>query len=270
MRNRFFNQYNTASEQNVLEELIIESIKVYGIDAYYLPKTLVNLDLLYKEDTSLLYDDALPLELYLKTFDGYAGQNDFISKFGLQIDESMTFTIAKKRFLQTLQPKLMTEYSYNLIHEDASGFVQDVEGGYDYSTYVRPLEGDLIWFPFTNDLFEIKFVEVIETLFQLGKLYTFELRCDKYEYTSDRLDTGDQEIDSIEEEFSLSNEFMPKMLLEDETQLLNENGTYIIEEGDNIKEQNQGSQNEFIQNNIGKDDILDFSEKNLFAETRTF
>ena len=171
MRNRFFNQYSTASEQNVLEDLIIESIKVYGIDAYYLPRTHVNLDLLYKEDTSLLYDDALPLEVYLKTYDGYLGQNDFISKFGLQIDESMTFTVAKKRFLQVLQPKLMTEYSYNLINEDGDGLVQ--EGGYDYSTYIRPLEGDLIWFPFTNDLFEIKFVEVIETLFLLGKVYTF-------------------------------------------------------------------------------------------------
>ena len=268
MRNRFFNQYSTASEQNVLEDLIIESIKVYGIDAYYLPRTHVNLDLLYKEDTSLLYDDALPLEVYLKTYDGYLGQNDFISKFGLQIDESMTFTLAKKRFLQVLQPKLMTEYSYNLINEDGDGLVQ--EGGYDYSTYIRPLEGDLIWFPFTNDLFEIKFVEVIETLFQLGKLYTFELRCDKYDYTSDRLDTGVESIDAIEDEFSLSNEFMPKMLLEDENQLLNEDGTYFIEEGNVIQAQNEGAQNEFIQNKVGEDDILDFSEKNPFAETRIF
>ena len=268
MRNRFFNQYSTASEQNVLEDLIIESIKVYGIDAYYLPRTHVNLDLLYKEDTSLLYDDALPLEVYLKTYDGYLGQNDFISKFGLQIDESMTFTLAKKRFLQVLQPKLMTEYSYNLINEDGDGLVQ--EGGYDYSTYIRPLEGDLIWFPFTNDLFEIKFVEVIETLFQLGKLYTFELRCDKYDYTSDRLDTGVESIDAIEDEFSLSNEFMPKMLLEDENQLLNEDGTYIMEEGSHIQAQNEGAQNEFIQNKVGEDDILDFSEKNPFAETRIF
>ena len=268
MRNRFFNQYTTASEQNVLEDLIIESIKVYGIDAYYLPRTHVNLDLLYKEDTSLLYDDALPLEIYLKTYDGYLGQNDFISKFGLQIDESMTFTLAKKRFLQVLQPKLMTEYSYNLINEDGDGLVQ--EGGYDYSSYIRPLEGDLIWFPFTNDLFEIKFVEVIETLFQLGKLYTFELRCDKYDYTSDRLDTGVESIDAIEDEFSLSNEFMPKMLLEDENQLLNEDGTYFIEEGNVIQAQNEGAQNEFIQNKVGEDDILDFSEKNPFAETRIF
>jgi hypothetical protein len=268
MRNRFFNQYSTASEQNVLEDLIIESIKVYGIDAYYLPRTHVNLDLLYKEDTSLLYDDALPLEIYLKTFDGYLGQNDFISKFGLQIDESMTFTIAKKRFLQVLEPKVMTEYSYNLINEDGDGLVQ--EGGYDYSSYIRPLEGDLIWFPFTNDLFEIKFVEVIETLFQLGKLYTFELRCDKYEYTSDRLDTEVETIDQFEEDFSVSTDNLSRMLLEDETQLLNEDGTVFIEEGNNVQSKDAASQNEFIQSQIGDEDILDFSEKNPFAETRIF
>jgi hypothetical protein len=270
MRNRFFNQYSTASEQNVLEDLIIESIKVYGIDAYYLPKTFVNLDLLYKEDTSLIYDDALPLELHLKTFDGYLGQNDFISKFGLQIDESMTFTLAKKRFLQVLQPKLMTEHSYNLINEDGTGLVQDVEGGYDYSTYIRPLEGDLIWFPFTNDLFEIKFVEIIETLFQLGKLYTFELRCDKYEYTSDKLETGLDEIDQIEDIFSVATDNFPTMLLEDDTQLLNEDGTIFLQEGNNVQSKDAGAQNEFIQSQIGDEDILDFSEKNPFAQTRIF
>jgi hypothetical protein len=162
----------------------------------------------------------------------------------------------------------MTEYSYNLINEDGDGLVQ--EGGYDYSSYIRPLEGDLIWFPFTNDLFEIKFVEVIETIFQLGKLYTFELRCDKYEYTSDRLDTDIAAIDQIEEDFSVATDNLPRMLLEDETQLLNEDGTVFIEEGNNIQSKDAAAQNEFIQSQIGDEDILDFSEKNPFAETRIF
>jgi hypothetical protein len=268
MRNRYFNQYTTASEQNVLEDLIIESIKIYGIDAYYLPRTHVNLDLLYKEDTSLFFDDALELEVYLKTYDGYLGQNDFISKFGLQIDEQLTFSIAKKRFSQILQPKLMTEYGYNLLLQDGDGIVQ--EGGFDYSTYIRPLEGDLLWFPFTNDLFEIKFVEVIETLFQLGKLYTYELRCAKYEYTSDKIDTGIETIDGFETEFSLASDNLPKMLLEDEDQVLAEDGGYIMQEGENVQDIDTGAQNEFIQNQINDDDILDFSEKNPFSEVRVF
>ena len=107
MRNRYFNQYGTASEQNILEDLIIESMKMYGINAYYLPRTHVNLDMLFKEDASMKFDDAIEIEMYLKTYDGYMGQNDFISKFGLQVDESLTFTVAKKRFSQILQPKLI-------------------------------------------------------------------------------------------------------------------------------------------------------------------
>lgn len=268
MRNRYFNQYTTSSEQNLLEDLIIESIKIYGIDAFYLPKTLVNLDLLYKEDTSMLFEDALPVEIYLKTYDGYLGQNDFISKFGLQIDEQMTFTIAKKRFSQILQPKLMTEYGYNLLLQDGDGIVQ--ESGYDYSSYVRPLEGDLLWFPFTNDLFEVKFVELIETIFQLGKLYTYELRCAKYEYTSDRIDTDIAEIDAFETDFSLSSDNLNKMLLEDENQILAEDDGYIMEEGNNIQSKDTAAQNEFIQNQINDDDIIDFSEKNPFSEVRVF
>jgi hypothetical protein len=269
MRNRFFNQYSeVAGEQSLLEDLIIESIKIYGIDAYYLPKTYVNLDLLYKEDTSLLYDDALPLEVYLKTYDGYLGQNDFISKFGLQIDESLTFTIAKKRFNQVLKPALMTEYSYNLLTE--AGELLTQEGGYDYSTLIRPNEGDLIFFPMTNDLFEIKFVEVIETLFQLGKLYTYELRCDKYEYTSDKFNTDVAIVDNIETDFSLDSTNLDNLLLEDEFMLLNEDSSIVMMEGAIIEQKNAGAQNEFIQTKIVDDDILDFSEKNPFTKTRVF
>jgi hypothetical protein len=268
MRNRFYNQYSTSGEQNLLENLIIESIKIYGLDGFYLPRTHVNLDLLYKEDASTMFDDALELEMYLKTYDGYMGQNDFLSKFGLQIDESLTFTIAKRRFDQILQPKIATEIGYNIIHEDGHGLVK--EGGYDYTQYIRPLEGDLIYFPLTKDLFEIKFVEVIETLFQLGKLYTYELRCDKYEYTSDKFDTDIAEIDQIETDFSLSSDNLPKMLLEDDNQLLSESGDYIMQEGDLIQSKDAGAQNEFIQNKILDDDILDFSEKNPFSKTRIF
>ena len=215
MRNRFFNQYGTATEQNVLEDLIIESLKIYGINGYYLPRTHVNLDMLFKEDASMKFDDALEIEMYLKTYDGYMGQNDFISKFGLQIDESLTFTIAQKRFSQILQPKLMTEYSYNFKLEDGNMLRQEIDYDQDYTGYIRPKEGDLIWFPFTKDLFEVKFVEVIETLFQLGKLYTYELRCDKYEYSSEVLNTDNADVDQLETDYSQSTSNVPRTLAED-------------------------------------------------------
>lgn len=270
MRNRFFNQYGTATEQNVLEDLIIESLKIYGINAYYLPRTHVNLDMLFKEDASMKFDDSLEIEMYLKTYDGYMGQNDFISKFGLQIDESLTFTVAKKRFSQILQPKLMTEYSYNFKLEDGDLLRQEIDYDQDYTGYIRPKEGDLIWFPFTRDLFEIKFVEVIETLFQLGKLYTYELRCDKYEYSSEVLDTGNTDVDQLETDYSLSTSNVPRTLMEDGDVLLAEDGGYIMEESNMVDERDDSAQNDYITGRINDDDILDFSEKNPFAETRVW
>jgi hypothetical protein len=270
MRNRFFNQYGTTSEQNVLEDLIIESMKIYGINVYYLPRTHVNLDMLFKEDASMKFDDAIEIEMYLKTYDGYMGQNDFISKFGLQIDESLTFTVSQKRFRQTLQPKLMTEYSYNLKLEDNNLLRQELNYDQDYTGYIRPKEGDLVWFSLTKDLFEIKFVEDIETLFQLGKLYTYELRCDKYEYTSNILDTGESEIDNLETEFSQATSNAPKTLLEDSNILLAEDGGYLMEESNMIEEKDNTAQNDYLTGRIHDDDILDFSEKNPFTETRVW
>jgi hypothetical protein len=268
-RNRYFNQYTqVASEQTLVEDLIIESIKIYGHDVYYLPRTHVNLDLLYKEDASVLFDDALQLEVYLKTYDGYLGQNDFISKFGLQVDESLTFTVSQKRFKQILQSMIMTEYNYNIKLEDGNLLV--TEGSYDYSTMIRPREGDLIWFPMTKDLFEVKFVEPIEVLFQLGKLYTYELRCDKYEYSSEKLDTDVAEIDQIETDYSLSTDNMPRLLNEDGDKLLNENGTMLLEEGEHIEERDDSGQNEYLQTKIEDEDVVDFSETNPFSSVRAF
>ena len=270
MRNRFFNQYGTATEQNVLEDLIIESLKIYGINGYYLPRTHVNLDLLFKEDASMKFDDALEIEMYLKTYDGYMGQNDFISKFGLQIDESLTFSISQKRFTQILQPKLMTEYSYNLKLEDGDLLRQELDFDQDYTGYIRPKEGDLIWFPFTKDLFEVKFVENIETLFQLGKLYTYELRCDKYEYSSNNLDTEIDAVDQLETDYSQATSNLAKAMLEDGDLLLAEDGGYIMEEANMVEEQDDSAQNDYIQSRINDDDILDFSEKNPFSEVRAW
>jgi len=270
MRNRFFNQYGTATEQNVLEDLIIESLKIYGINGYYLPRTHVNLDLLFKEDASMKFDDALEIEMYLKTYDGYMGQNDFISKFGLQIDESLTFSISQKRFSQILQPKLMTEYSYNIKLEDGDLMRQEIDYDQDYTGYIRPKEGDLIWFPFTKDLFEVKFVENIETLFQLGKLYTYELRCDKYEYSSNNLDTEIDAVDQLETDYSQATSNLAKAMLEDGDLLLAEDGGYIMEEANMVEEQDDSAQNDYIQSRINDDDILDFSEKNPFSEVRAW
>jgi hypothetical protein len=280
-RNKFFNQYTpVASEQTLLEDLIIESIKIYGIDAYYLPRTHVNLDRLYGEDASMYFDDAISLELFVKSFDGFMGQEDFISKFGLQIDESINFTMAQKRFNQILKPSVLTEYAYNLLLEDGEQLLwqderlSDTDGreivNYDYSSLTRPREGDLVWIPMMNFMYEIKFVENTENFYQLGRLYTYEIRCERFEYSSEKIDTDVSEIDTIEDTFSMATDTFEELLAEDGDKLLFEDSGTILSEGDLIQERDADSNNDYLQKAIEDDDIIDFSEANPFALTRVY
>ncbi|NDG29906.1 hypothetical protein EB118_07395 [bacterium] len=277
-RNRYFNQYGTPSEQNVYEDLIIEAIKIYGVPAYYLPRTHVNLDKLYGEDGSMYFDDAIEIEMYIKTFDGFQGQLDFISKFGLQVDEQITFSLVKKRFQQAMKPCLMTEYNYNLILEDSgeilyqNEMLSDTDGrkidDYDYSGIYRPREGDLIWLPLVQSMYEIKFCEDNEYFFQLGKTYTYELRCDRFDYSSEIIDTDVSEIDEIEDSYSLATNILDELLDEDGDKMLLEDSNTIILEGDTFENRANTADNDFITSEVNDDDILDFSEANPFALTK--
>ena len=272
-RNRFFNQYTPVKqEQSLVEDLIIESIKIYGIDGYYLPRTHVNLDKIYGEDASVLFDDALEMELYVKSFDGFMGQEDFLSKFGLQIDESITFVVSQKRFTQSLKTSLITEYSYNILTEDGDELLSNRNdvSEYDYDAIVRPREGDLISIPMLKGIYEIKFTQNIENFFQLGKLYTYEIRCDRLEYSSERIDTDVADIDAIEDQYSLSNTNREKLLDEDTFLFMHEDGTFIVNEADVVVAAEISADNEEIGQKIIDDDILDFSEQNPFSLTRTF
>ena len=272
-RNRYFNQYTPVKqEQNLVEDLIIESIKIYGVDGYYLPRTHVNLDKIYGEDASVLFDDALEMELYVKSFDGFAGQEDFLAKFGLQIDESVTFVISQKRFTQSLKTSIITEYSYNMLTEEGDELLsnRNTESEYDYEAIVRPREGDMIWIPMFASLYEIKFTQNIENFFQLGKLYTYELRCDRIEYSSERINTDITEIDAIEDQYSLSTANNEKLLDEDTFLFLHEDGTFVVNEADVVVAAEISADNEEIGQKIIDDDILDFSEQNPFSLTRTF
>ena len=269
-RNRYFNQYSTASEQNVYEDLIIESIKIYGVQGYYLPRTSGYIDQMYSEDRLSLYDDAIELELYIKSFDGFMGQEDFLSKFGLQIDESINFLVSQKRFTQSLKTSLLTEYGYNLITEDGNQLLYDVTDAWDYSSIIRPREGDLIWIPLLNYMYEIKFTENFEQFVPLGKLFTYEMRCDRYEYSSERLNTDVTEIDAIEDNFSESTSIIDNILLEDADALLLEDSTILLVEGEHVKTVDAESDNDYIQSRIRDDDIIDFSESNPFSLVREF
>jgi hypothetical protein len=268
-RNRHFNQYSPVkSEQSLIKDLVIEAIKIYGIDGYYLPRTHVNLDMIYGEDSSMIFDDAIEMELYVKSYDGFMGQQDFLSKFGLQIDESITFVVSQKRFIDSMKPIVLSEYSYNILTddpEDGSGNLL-TEELYDYSSILRPREGDLIWIPMLGYMYEIAFTENIENFYQLGDIYTYEIRCNRFEYSSEKIDTGVASIDIVEDQYSLSTAFIEKLLNEDDTLLLLEDETYIVDEGNSLSGAEVASDNELLSSKLREGDVIDFSETNPFAK----
>ena len=168
------------SEKRLYEDLIIEGLKIYGQDVYYLPRTLVNRDLILGEDMLSKFSSALLLEAYMETTEGFAGEQEIVNKFGLEIREDTTFMIAKKRFNQAVDEKA------TLVKEG------------------RPNEGDIIYMPLMNSFFEIQFVQDQEPFFQLGQLPVYKLVCTRWEYSSEELNTGIAEIDDKETDYSLN------------------------------------------------------------------
>jgi len=166
-RNVYFSQA-VKSEQNLYEDLIVESLKIYGQDVYYIPRTLVNRDNILNEDPSSKFDDAYLIEAYIENVDSFEGSGDLYSKFGLEIQDEATFIISRKIWNQYI------------------GFNED-------ST--KPREGDLLFLPMTNAFFEITFVEHEQPFYQLSNLPVYKLSCAKFEYSDEEFETGISEID---------------------------------------------------------------------------
>ena len=276
--NVYFNNFVYGREQDLVEDLTIEAIKIYGHNVKYLPRTKVNVDLLFGEDTLSKFDEAIDVEMYIKNVEGFEGEGDLLSRFGLEIRDQITFTVARKRFDQAItSPKLMSQVGYNLIFEDGSTKTpsrqyltgsKDTDSfmleGDDYlNTINRPQEGDLIYFPMVDKIFEIKFVEHEQIFYQTGRLQTYDVRCELFEYSSEQLDTGDANIDGIEDIYSL-NTLDYQFTLEDGTgtTLLEDGGTLLQEY--RIEDTDASANNEFFQ--AQADNILDFSEVNPFGE----
>ena len=180
--NHYFNHYGTnTAEQRLLENLIIESIKVYGIDLNYMPRTLVNEDKLFGDDRSSQFKDSRTVEMYIKNVDGFEGEGTFVSNFGLEVRDQITLTVAKRRW---------EELAF-----EGSG--RDKE----------PKAGDLIYFPLTDGLFTVLGVTDTNTFFQTGALQTFDLTCELFTYGDEKIDTGIEEIDDIEREQSFVRTF---------------------------------------------------------------
>jgi hypothetical protein len=171
--NPYFTQ-GTAGEQNLVQDLIIESLRIYGKEFYYIPRTLVSKDSILGEDRLSKFMSSYPIEMYFENVDSYGGDGAFIQKFGLMMEQQATLVVARRRW-----EKFIGRYGKTIIPD-------------------RPCEGDLIWFPLSNNMFEIKFVKHQDPFYQLGKLYVYKLQVELFQYASEQIDTGIPEIDAFE------------------------------------------------------------------------
>jgi len=164
-------------EQTLIEDLIIESIKIYGLDMWYIPRTVEEEDNLLNEDDLSTFNSAYQVEMYIKNVDGFEGDGDLLSKFGLHIKDSMTLTVAMRSF------------------ENEIGNI---------TGQTRPKEGDLIYFPLNNKIWQIDFVEHESIHYQMGALQVYDLRVQLFEYSSERFSTGIEAIDTRYDSYDLT------------------------------------------------------------------
>lgn len=229
-----------SSEQLLMEDIIIECLKIYGFDVYYLPRSTVYEDDVLIEDALNNYENAYPLEMYLENVDGFEGEGDLLTKFGVEIRDTATFVVAKRRWDEVVARDGETQLT------------------------TRPAEGDVLYFPLTKSYFEIRKVVTRDPFYQVGKLYVYKLQCELMQFSSERFNTGVDEIDSAAIEKSLDvNEY--NIMLENSTRMLLEYITpsAVISEAYSIATIDPAAQNETLKGEI---DILDFTEKNPFGE----
>jgi len=167
--NVFFNNYSRFSEQELIDDLVIESIKQYGVDVIYISRAIKGRDKIFNEDDFPEYNETFEFEAYVKNNEGFEGEGDFLSKFGLQIRDQLTLTVANRTFERHVTREVVE--------------------------LIRPREGDLIYFPLNEKIFEIKFVEHESVFYQMGKTQVFDMTCELIEYSNQRFNTGRSEID---------------------------------------------------------------------------
>ena len=251
------------AEKRLHEDLIVEGLKIYGQDLYYLPRTLVNRDIVLGEDTSSRFDDTYLCEMYFETNEGFAGEQEIINKFGLEIRDDTTIVVAKRSW---------TNFVGNKANTIVSG---------------RPNEGDIIFVPLMQSFFEILFVEDQEPFFQLGNLPVYKLKCTRFEYSGEQIETGFDNIDSKDDAVN-ANVIDYKITLELGNQNDTGEGSIILEsaastgepqflmledwEEPSIETASPYASNLGLNTEAGyttatlDDDILDFTERNPFGE----
>ena len=175
-RNQYFS-LGTTSEKNLYEDIVIEGLRIYGHDVYYLPRSIINEDGIFNEASLSEFGEAFQIEMYVENIDGFEGEGDLLSKFGLEMRDQMSLVVANRRWEQLV-------------------------GRFQTVPESRPQEGDLIYFPLVKGLFEIRYVEEETPFYQLQNIPTFKLKCELFEYSNEAIDTGIGEIDKFETDFA--------------------------------------------------------------------
>jgi len=236
--NFYFNNFQGSQEQLLIENLIIESIKIYGMDMLYLPRTRMAFDDIYGEDPLSEFNDQYGIEMYIKNVDGFGGDGEFLSKFNIEIRDRVTFTVARRAWNDEVGASHLLD---------------------------RPREGDLIYFPLNKKIFEIKFVEHEAIFYQLGALQTYDLVCELFTYSNERFNTGVEDIDTMYEQYSTST--TPKGILTNDLMpyyLTDESGFKLVLETYDLDNVDRGAENDEIQAETL--DFVDFTEIDPFSE----
>jgi hypothetical protein len=236
--NFYFNNFTNSQEQVLIEDLVLESIKIYGHDMYYCPRTLVAKDDIYGEDTISEYKTAYYIDLYIRNFDSYEGDGNFLSKFNLEIRDQMTLTVSVRNFMNEI------------------GNIELID---------RPQEGDLIYIPMLDRLLVIKYVNKNPVFYQMGAIQMYDLVCEMFEYSSERFNTGIDAIDSIETNLSLdASEYA--ILTQDNFIITSQDGYQIVQGGYNFEEQARDPYEDNTEFETEGDSILDWTQIDPFSE----
>lgn len=237
--NPYISNYQVSGEQQLVDDLVIESIKFWGVDLFYCPRTINSLDQLDQTDDQSAFNTQYRIEMYIKNVDGFTGDGRFLSKFNIEIRDEITFTVARRTYEKEV-----------------------AQGG----TPNRPNEGDIIFFPINKKIYRVKYVQHESTFYQLGALYVYDLVCEQFEYSNEVLNTGIPEIDKLQGEFTLNmdvfgyyTEDIPPYVLRDE------DGYILVDESFMLDKQTEPAENDFNTEQVANG-IINFTETNPFGE----
>lgn len=237
--NPYFNVHTQTNEQTLVEDLIYESIRMYGYDVQYIPRILNDADPIFNEDASSVYKGAYPIAMYIRNVDGFSGDGTFLQKFGIEIRSQVTFSVSIRDFTQSVSTP---------------------------TSHTRPLEGSLIYLAMDNKLFQIKKVDKYSVFYQTGALQTYDLICEVFEYAGEKLQTGIAAVDEIANSLSFSSVNIT-LIDSDGNTIVDENRRPILtyEIDDDLDLYDQVSSADEIRTDSAA--LIDLSENDPLSET---